>query len=370
MSFEQSFDNILISIKLAWFKTKEILFSPFKLKTYLLYALLSWLALSSGGSGSGGGGNPLQGNSSTMPGRSEVLGMIFVMILFMLVATAISILLFWLSSHAQFILMDSVLKNKIDIKEYWSLRRKKGYSLFWWTLGIYFVSFIFTLMAIAVICVPIFLVKPWQNPSSSCFLIAIVALISLAALFVFLAFLLFTSIASIVVVPAMLKMENKINVWTAYKTMMPSIKKEWKALIIYIVSLYLIGSISAIIVLGLICAVFTPFIIVSAIIGFILINSKIEILFVIFCIVAVILGILLFIFILAAILPVIGVFQTTFKLSFVGKIFPEYETIAPILNERKQVIGCRTMYDSQEETVETGFEDNMEDYYGETDQEV
>lgn len=364
MSIGTAFEQIILSIKLAYLKTKDVLFSPFRLKTYLLYGLLSWLAIGSGG----GGGNPLSGfNSPNIPsnpgGKQDAIVIVAIAIGVILIALSVVILFTWLNAHAQFILMESILKNKIDIKEYWNSKRPKGNSLFWWFVKIFFIVFLLILLCAGGIA-GFFIMGKSNNISGGLTCLATVLLgIVVAAILIL--FSIYTSIAIQIVVPSMLKMDNSIKVDEAYGILFPTIKKEWKAVIAYLFAIFMIAGAYSAFMFVIMLIAYIPLSIFAVAIATIL--AKTPALMITFIIIALLAGVILTIFILSAIYPVLGVFLTTFKLNFVGKILPEYETITPILNEKKQVTGYRTMYDIVDEPNE--YSEEITEFIDEQDKD-
>ena len=360
MSIELIFEHIVISMKLAWFKTKEILFSPFKFKTYLLYGLISWLAFGTINIGFVNSFPPIsQDGRLKIPSGPELFTIIAIFIAAIIAFIVISILFLWLNSHAQFLLIDSVLKNKIGIKEYWSSKRQKGQNLFGWLFVVSFCMYLPILIELAAIVGFVF----WfiKNGGAAKFLegigafgiVAIILFFIVLTLiqyiiFIFLSFLI--SLVANIIVPSMSKMDNTVKIGNALKMLFPLIKKEWLAILIYIISVYLIACAIAMVIAIVVSCIFFPFVIITLIANLIL--QKAPLLMIIFAMFSIlIIGNIIFFLVMSALYPTLGIFITVFKLSFIGKIFPEYKTITPVLGKYQQVIGYETTYDIQEETV-------------------
>ena len=136
-------------LRASWQRTKEILFRPFELRTWLVVGFTAWLA---GLMHSTGGGVSYKTNfrSGGGPGRAiaqateEITrawakiaahpGMSVLIALGIILAIMIVLLLLWLSSRFKLIFLDNVATGKAQVAEPWRRLGALGDSLFLWRL--------------------------------------------------------------------------------------------------------------------------------------------------------------------------------------------------------------------------------------------
>jgi len=128
-------------IGLAFARTGDVLFRPFRFKKWLAIAVVAMLSLAgegsastptgnfSGGRGPGGGGGPdfteIRDFIHTHVGLIILIGALLI-----LLAYAFYFLICWLNSRAQFMFFDTVVRNSDEIVRPWRDNRSLGNSLF------------------------------------------------------------------------------------------------------------------------------------------------------------------------------------------------------------------------------------------------
>jgi hypothetical protein len=137
------------AIKPALYRTKRVLFQPFRFAIWWRFAVLAFLT----GEMSSGGGNPGGAFNYRIPSRSgdmhgpafpfhfpplhEILPWI---ILAALVAVVLIVVLMWIGATLRFVLFESVITGQPRIREGWRKWNAFGNSLFVWQLIYMFVS--------------------------------------------------------------------------------------------------------------------------------------------------------------------------------------------------------------------------------------
>jgi hypothetical protein len=122
-----------------------ILFRPFDIAKWFALGFSAWLAtLGQGGCGSGGGGNiPGDTGGGEMAEAAEEIGafvraylpiILTVLVIVVLIGAVIGLVLLWINSRGQFMLLSNVARNRSDIKAPWRAYQREGDSLFLWRL--------------------------------------------------------------------------------------------------------------------------------------------------------------------------------------------------------------------------------------------
>lgn len=136
-------------------RTKLVLFDPFDFGKWLRLGFCAFLANLMSGGGSGGGGGGPGGGSGGGPGGGapvpamepavdwfqENFALIMIIVAAVIVFMVIlGLVLTWLSSRGQFMLIDGVVRNRGAVVEPWHEYRAEGNSLFWFRviLGLLF----------------------------------------------------------------------------------------------------------------------------------------------------------------------------------------------------------------------------------------
>ncbi|HMZ52400.1 MAG TPA: hypothetical protein PK988_09045, partial [Candidatus Sumerlaeota bacterium] len=152
--------------------TKRVLF-PFDFSRWITFAVSAWLMSFGQGGGTNfnfsGGGNSGGGGGNNLPGGHELqeaaqwfdnhFGTILLVgAAVVLLIIGISALLTWLTSRAEFMFLDGVVTGEPKIAESWSSTKELGNSLFQFRFCLFLANFFASLLAIAILAVPAFLV--------------------------------------------------------------------------------------------------------------------------------------------------------------------------------------------------------------------
>lgn len=134
----------------AWQHTREMLFRPFSLTTWLVLGFSAWLAgLMDGASGGGFPRSP-QGwrwrqADLESPFReawtwiSQRPHMAMVIATGVVAVLMVMVVLLWISSRGKFVFLDNVVQRRARVVDPWQRYRHQGTSLFLWRLGFFFV---------------------------------------------------------------------------------------------------------------------------------------------------------------------------------------------------------------------------------------
>ncbi len=134
---------------------RALLFRPFALRRWLLFALAAWLADLPGGSQGrileqlhGGTSDavaaPLVGLTGVLPALGSgtswgtLIGGISAIFITLLVLAGIvlAVVLLWVNSRAKFVWIENVWHGECAIREPWRRFQRQGNSFFWWRLGL------------------------------------------------------------------------------------------------------------------------------------------------------------------------------------------------------------------------------------------
>lgn len=137
----------LAPLRVAWHRTREMLFHPVEPRTWLVLGFAAWLAGLLEGTG-GGAGNFGTGKTGGARHGAEVLRgawqrllehpwLAALIVVGVAGTLAVLLLLLWLSSRAKFVYLDSVVTRRPAIVEPWRRTRQLGNSLFLWRLGFF-----------------------------------------------------------------------------------------------------------------------------------------------------------------------------------------------------------------------------------------
>ncbi|HMX62369.1 MAG TPA: hypothetical protein PKD58_04825 [Candidatus Sumerlaeota bacterium] len=149
--------------------TKRVLF-PFDFSRWITFAVSAWLMSFGQGGGTNfnfsGGGNSGGGGGNNLPGGHELqeaaqwfdnhFGTILLVgAAVVLLIIGISALLTWLTSRAEFMFLDGVVTGEPKIAESWSSTKELGNSLFQFRFCLFLANFFASLLAIAILAVPV-----------------------------------------------------------------------------------------------------------------------------------------------------------------------------------------------------------------------
>ncbi len=274
--------NITQAFKLASLHTNKVLFSPFDFNNWINYGLLACLS------------------KATIPGLLSLCTLLgltgessntFYSII-------IGSLLIYFRAHATFILMDSILQKKIDIRDSWGkyANRSNGYLLV-----LILMSWI-TFLSIIL-------------PGIGCLIVIAIA--------IFLFFL------ENIIVVAMVKMSDHTSIVEAIKTVIEKIRQKWSIGLVFCLLLLVMDCIYGVMIL---IAISYPLSLTAEILlpdllrGMgTLIAGEVVMLFNLTC-------------------PIYFIFRANFCLAFVSSILPEYKSLY-VQTDKNNTITARTMYD-------------------------
>lgn len=155
--------SVIEPISPAIERVKTILFRPFDVGRWFIIGFCAWLAYL----GKGGGGGPnfnfsfrenMYGFESAIDQAKEFIidnfyWLIPLVITTVIVSIVVWLVITWLSSRGQFMFLHCVAENKAEIKVPWAKFRQHANSLFLFRI----VLGIIGLLAVALFCIPIFL---------------------------------------------------------------------------------------------------------------------------------------------------------------------------------------------------------------------
>ena len=147
----------LLPLKLAWERTKGLLFRPFRIEVWIVLGFAAWLAgLIDPSSGMQEvSKNGLDFSKETSLSALEGLIAVSVILGVSILAILIGVVLLWVSSRGKFVFLHNVLKENTEIKAPWAQYGRIGDSLFLWRLAFYAVAalvalgFVLTLILVA-----------------------------------------------------------------------------------------------------------------------------------------------------------------------------------------------------------------------------
>jgi hypothetical protein len=136
--------DVVDALTLAINRAKRLLFEPFNFGTWIRFGFIAFMASLAVGGGGGGGGSHGGGGREIKPGMApaEALGtardwfvenmalILTVGGLILLLVAILAVLLLWLGSRGQMMLIRSTAKGDAGIKRNWSATRKQGNSVF------------------------------------------------------------------------------------------------------------------------------------------------------------------------------------------------------------------------------------------------
>jgi hypothetical protein len=175
----------------AFEHTKKQLFRPFRLGQW---TRLAFVGLFAGEMSSGGGGSNFQVPSSPGQSHGNIPGfphidlalMITLIVAAVIVVSALWLLFLYISSRMRFILFDSLVEKKCEIRRMWRARREPAFRYFVWQILFSFVAFAGIVIIIGVPALGALLLGWFSHPGDH---IAGWILAGLALFFIFMAYL-------------------------------------------------------------------------------------------------------------------------------------------------------------------------------------
>jgi hypothetical protein len=191
---------------------KKILFQPFDMEKWFVMGFCVWISLLGQGGGSGGGNNFNSFNNNNGGGGAmdqfknfffeHMAIIILIAVVAMVIMTAISITMTWLSSRGRFMFMDCVARNYGAVKWPWREYKREGNSLFLFRLIVGFTNLLFILILIGSIGFMVYAFL--ENPTIMTVPIIILTIIALSiALLVVLSLLVVLQFTEDFIIPIM-----------------------------------------------------------------------------------------------------------------------------------------------------------------------
>lgn len=132
--------SYLVPLRRSWERTRRLLFSPFRIETWLVVGfaafLSEWLTGGFGHSGASWRGDPERLGRVVERARDILLDPFWMALLVWLLLGlfVITVLFQWLGARGKFIFLDDVVRERAAIREPWSRYARQGNSLFFFRL--------------------------------------------------------------------------------------------------------------------------------------------------------------------------------------------------------------------------------------------
>ncbi len=180
----------------SWQRMVKVLFKPFDFYKWLVLAFCAWLSnMNSGGGNFNFPAELLPDTDASTPGEAvsgvfeqlqNTIGLsllIFFAVLLFVVLPVFVIIMLWVKSRFDFVLLDNLVWNRNEVKKPWAKFKKQGNSLFWAYLGIG-ILFILFLVVFGFIFLAIILQASHDSSGGTILFLVMVLLIFLAFLLV------------------------------------------------------------------------------------------------------------------------------------------------------------------------------------------
>ncbi len=181
----------------SWQRMVKVLFKPFDFYKWLVLAFCAWLSnMNSGGGNFNIPTEFLPDMDASTPGEAvsgvfeqlqNTIGLsllIFFAVLIFVVLPVFVIIMLWVKSRFDFILLDNLVWNRIEVKKPWAKFKKQGNSLFWAYLGTGFL-FLLTLLILMFIFLATVLQSSHNSDEGRVLFLVLILLIFLAFILVF-----------------------------------------------------------------------------------------------------------------------------------------------------------------------------------------
>ncbi len=253
----------------------------------------------------------------------------------------------YLSCNFAYILNDSVLLNKTDIKRLWDKNSKKSKSYFTFIIR-FLVYILLSIMLFSALCVPIFAKSSSMGANIAIFILGITCLcLAITIIGIYM------QIVTNCVLPLHLKMDEDISIFEASKIVFKDLKKDiGKTLISLFIILFVYGIFSFI--LGTLAFIFN----VTGVFFSIFLSQSNLILLLTLC---------LFIYVPVMLflnVPVV-IFLTSYKLLVMSYLSPENAILLPLQDEKGKFIGTMSYFEHlqrEKEEAEATMANNYDSY--------
>ena len=275
-----------------------------------------------------------------------------------ILAIVFSFVWMYISCNFTYILNESVLLNKMDIKELWAKNNKKATSYFWLLFTVIIGIFVICILtAVGFGFMAGFSISP-NIPNTTagmsfCGMIIFMGIIIFLACFIGI----FLCVIANCVVPLHLRMDETISVKQAFDIVFKEFKKDWKKAFLCLIALALIYGVFAF-VFGLGSFAFN----MTAVIGLVSISSSSEFLL--------LLGLAFTVYgvIVIFLNSPVAVFLSSYKLLVMSYLCPELAVLLPVQDERGKFIDTMSYFEHMEReqmNFDTNYNnENYETYPG------
>jgi len=325
------------SISPAFTQTKKQLFAPFRFKRWLRLAVVCMLTGEFAGGGGSGGGNfnfPVnhdKGNKSLMAfphvDWSKILPWLPWIVAGVCVLFLLVFIMIYIASVYRFVLFDSVLYDRCELKGSWKRWEPRGRSYFYWSLSLFLISSIATVLIIGVPLLIAWRLGLFHNPGEH---LAALILGGLGLFFFFAVFIVVGAVVGLFAkdfcVPIMAMEE--VGVLAAWRRLLPMLRAEKWAFTGYVLMKIVLAIGSAIIVgiatFIVLIVLFIPLAVVGVILFFVGKAMGLTFSVGVICLLVILGGILLmgFFYLLALLSTPPMVFFQSYVLHFIGSRYP------------------------------------------------
>lgn len=325
---------VIDAVGIAYDRAKRCLFEPFNFWKWVKLAIILMLV----GGGSGYGGNSF--NSFSNPGMNSGYGSGYnpdfnilnsvhsaVASFFSLAVIAIILLVIFLiivfmyiSSVMEFVLVESLVSNKVKFWEYARRFLGKGFQLF----IIRIIAILLSLLVLAVLFLPFIII--FGMPSGDYFWLSLIGGMMMIVFLVVVFGLIASIFGSFISLSIPVALYRNTGVLSAIMEVFRKFRLDWQQIVVYWVGRVVLGIIvgiaALVIVLLTLLVTLVPFLIVDFILYFLLslaLSGSEWIVLVPFIMVEIV----IFILVMALVSMPFGVFLKYHMLSFLGKWYPE-----------------------------------------------
>nr|WP_321498340.1 hypothetical protein [uncultured Methanolobus sp.] len=256
-------------------RTRSFLFEPFDITKWLKLAIIVFFIGGSGGFNSGGNGGSYDTSGADsdlswipdsltdfMSGLSHHISsvsdttMVIALVLFLLLIFAIAIILGYIGSTMEFVLVESLVSNDVRVREYFKKYMGKGLALYILRLIIVLIVVLMVILIIAILTLPFMFLaaEGGSGPSGALGIIGLIfAIIAAILLFIVVLGILDSFISMAIPV----SMYQGSGLFSAIGSVFRQFRVDWKQMVIYWIGRGILGFAVAIMagILGLIILV-------------------------------------------------------------------------------------------------------------------
>ncbi len=249
------------AISPAFQHAKQQLLQPFRVSQWAKLALVGFLAgeISSGGCNSGGNFQmPHNTSQHFFPGALPTLNpMLYASLIATLIITGaiLWVLFIYLNSIMRFVLFDSVINRRCEIRKSWSVRHSAGLRYFVWQLFV-MLSMIVSLVILIGVPAALGLALGWINqPKEHIIPLILVGLVLFLALFALIVFYLLIHVMTKDFVVPQMALEG-VSALEGWRRLLPGMKTEKGGYAGYI-GMKIVMALGAAVIVGIVAAIIT-----------------------------------------------------------------------------------------------------------------